>query len=364
MLFNTTMEYVETISGGISFIYLIFLSIWHFTHLKSAISISRRSHKKLECTCQSLLGYSFMLLITGLLFITFGIVNSMRFWFDLNMIDFGTKVAYCYLNFHTVLTIYGLFKILTYLALFIRLKNTFDGAPIGVHQVSFCCSKFIFHILWPIYIILSSLIIIVFLMIKVEIKMNADNICEYDMPIIPIISVAINEILMCGINVYLFIKPLFRMSSIDGMIGISLEHSTNRLKYVIKKNALLATISIISTTLVYILIIIFDGDWSITWQKLDIIVTNTCIVCLFTFNQSLFNCMCCCCFGCKRNMKLLLNEQRARASTTRADMLNTSPTPDPDTYHLVINESVNQDDRDDNIKNITVESDEDIPYST
>ena len=277
------MEYVQSVISVIAVVYLTLLTIWHAKNVKYEIG---KGDGLLDCKFQSLVTYSFVLLIIGLFYAIFGIYNAIEI-----LIFFPYGIEHCYAQLYILSGLYGLFKITMYLALFVRFQTTFKESAME-------CPKIV-HTIYPITVTILMLILEMLLIFTTKTKI-VDDICKYEISELILLCAVLTDFMVCGINLYIFLKPLFKLSSMHA-------NDNYLFNFVIRKNAVLASVSMISTIIAYILLIIMHGNWTITWQALDIIVTNTCIVCLFRFNQPLFNVFC----GC-----IKLSEEDANVNAT------------------------------------------------
>ena len=140
------------------------------------------------------------------------------------------------------------------------------------------------------------------------------------------------DFIVCVINLILFLKPLCRLSRRISQINAE---TTSKFKKLIKKNALLASISIITSILAWVLIAIISGT-IVVWQTVDIIVSSISIILLFSKNRRIFlNVCCCCCYFFKRDLyeefEGTVTSTKSRLSLhTRSAMTVTTSQADPE----------------------------------
>ena len=280
------MVYVEITICAIGIVSLFFLLIIHIKNTRLALL----HDETVKIKPVSILFASFFLLSIGIVYSIYGLFN------DLYVFVFhADNRTYCYINLYLIISLYGIFKSISYLALCLRMKQSFDGI--------FASYPKIFYKAWIVFIVLYVSLVIILCFIVVGIDF-INNRCQYDMPLYFVGLLVFGDSIICSVTLYLFLKPLcklskkvtFTKSDVDNINNDHHKDAAESLKTVIHKNAILASISLISTIMTYILLGIFDGGWGITWQVIDCIITSYCIVLLLKHNHGIFQ-RCCCCFG-------------------------------------------------------------------
>ena len=263
---------IETSVLLFSIIFLISLTLWHTT---KSIQKLRSPNSNIKFTFQSVLFYSFIVLFFGMSFVTLGIFNVI-YWHFLHLMT----PLYCHLFSYLLAILYACFKGVSFLAYVMRLKSSFAG--------NFEIYPKIFYLIWATIITLFTLISLLLCMIGIKL-IPKGNECISIFPDYLILFLLFGDFIICAVNLYLFIHPIYAVSKRNTNKIMS-----KRLMHTMKKNAILATCAMISTIIMWIIMGIFHGEWTFIYQSVDVIITTVSIVLLFEWNSKIYNIVCCC----------------------------------------------------------------------
>eukprot|EP01083_Nonionella_stella_P107838 312856_1 len=253
---------------------LLTISIFH---LRKISQLYHNEDLEAKFSIRSLLFYSIPMLLCGVLFSVTALIN------DIVDLHNSESILYCKVLLVIVTILYTLFKIVIQMALCYRLIETF--------QDSYHVYSDRLYLFWMIciWVIALSMMTLSLLTISVEI---VDGSCDSTIPLPVVGGIILSDFVVCSVNLYLFIRPLCALTekSTDAAL-------TQSFKMVIKKNAFLASLSLGSTLVIWIIIAATDGVALLFWQSLDCVVSSVSIVLLFNWSKVLFNALCCCsCF--------------------------------------------------------------------
>eukprot|EP01083_Nonionella_stella_P169145 572890_1 len=228
---------------------------------------------------------------------------------------------------------YTIFKLALYICLCRRLVESFADAFTY-------SSQFLFY--YQIFLTVSTLLLTIAYALFVEPALDFERThgstpCAVtNIPDPLLICIVLFDFIACVINLVLFIKPLWKLSE---QLKDQNQFVRNRFTKLIKKNALLATISTTTTLVHWIVGALTSGLWAFC-QVMDIVVSATAIILLFRRNEKIFVRICCCC--CKVWNKKLYEEQ-AVANRTPSSVDTTSKrefvTKDTITKHVLLKEA-------------------------
>ena len=224
----------------------------------------------------SLLVASFLMLTCGTLYCLSGL--SEIAWTDHISMDETT----CYVHFYFIITSYGSFKMFMYIALCRRLIEAFGQS--------------LFLFIWECFIIITSLLQVVLCPIFIDLSVMPNNRppCNIEFNDIFLISLVLYDLIVCGVNLVLFLKPLCRLTNSIQSDGQNTKKFKRKYQRLIKKNAVLASISIVTSFIIWIILGFVTG-MAIMLQSIDIMVSSVAILLLFSRNKWLYRILCCCC---------------------------------------------------------------------
>eukprot|EP01084_Bolivina_argentea_P193712 332316_1 len=291
---------LQWIVSTFTLICLIGLTIYHSKHAHHQL---KRSGEKLRI--YSLLSFSFIVLIIGILYCIFSIwsniVQSNNYF-----IEKLFNKTYCIFTVTTFSNLYGLFKTVTYLSLCLKLMGSFKG--------SFAVYSKTFYIIWQIFIISFTVILLITSIAQQKID-YINGVCTFNLSPLIMMTIILGDFFICSVNLYLFLRPLCILRNKNKSHDV-----TESFHSLIKKNAILASISMVTTISQWLIIAVFISSIMIC-QILDILVTTFCIVLLFKWNGKLYTKLCCCCVKNNNNemvMKKVISTTDAGSITTAA----------------------------------------------
>lgn len=283
------------------------------------------SNYDLRFEFNSVLSYSFILIFIGLIYC------SVALWKELTLlIDGSLHYHFCSLTLTLFVIIYGLFKLAMYYTLFTRLSQSYKGAS----NLYTCSNRF--------YVICKILLIVVippYLYIcNKYIQVDANKIekgkCKADIPMFISISALGSDVILGVITLYLFIHPLMKLqrgmddhnNSSKPDLHRMKSHSYVTFQKLIKKNAILATLTILSSVATWIMIALFPWikEMPVLCQVTDQTISCFCIILLFKWNEVPLIC-------CKENNEIkkqresTLNMIHRSSSMRVSEKQNTKP---------------------------------------
>eukprot|EP01083_Nonionella_stella_P145375 455350_1 len=279
---------------------LVFLTVILIHHARQYYIDKQTKNSKLNFSLfpPSLLTSSFALLISGIIYCLSSLSEIL--WTNYISADKAT----CYVHFLLIVSMYSIFKLLLYICLCRRLVESFADAvtysPI-----------FLFY--YQIFLTVGTIVLTIAYALFVETEVDFDRgttpCAVTNIPDPLLISIVLFDFIACVVNLVLFIKPLWKLSE---QLKDQSKHLRHRFTKLIKKNALLATVSTTTTFVVWIVGASTSGLWAFC-QVMDMVTSAAAIVLLFKRNEKIFLAVCCCC--CKVLNKKLYEEQ-ALASRT------------------------------------------------
>lgn len=224
----------------------------------------------------SLARSSFLMLLCGLLYCISGL--SEIAWTDYISTDKQT----CYVHFYLIITSYGLTKLFMYVALCRRLIEVFGHTK--------------FLLFWEFFLIIASILSIILCPIFIRLDVIPTNRppCNIQFNDLFLIALVLYDCIVCIVNLILFIRPLCKISNNVNSEGHRNKKFKQKYKSLIRKNAILACISIITSFIVWIILGFITGI-AIMLQSIDIVVSSVAILLLFSRNKWLYKILCGCC---------------------------------------------------------------------
>eukprot|EP01084_Bolivina_argentea_P048051 88558_1 len=308
-------QYISSISG---IIICIALLLYHWiSTVKAPKTIPTRRQSLVKTnnkTCSkslipSLLTCSFLMLI-------FGIIYSVTGLSEIAYTDYisnGQKT--CYIHFVSLVSSYGLFKMFMYIGLSRRLIESFEDSMSYSYS-----SKYLY--IWELFVIFATIALTTAcaIFIKTELNPSYRPPCNINFPNILLILLVAYDFLVCVVNLVLFLKPLYNLTD-----SLRSENKTfyNKFKTLIKKNALLASISITTSFVAWIVLGVVSGI-AIFVQVVDITITSLAILLLFNRNQWIYDILCCNCGNVETN-KNTGKQKQLEITHTSMDMSNDLP---------------------------------------
>eukprot|EP00485_Elphidium_margaritaceum_P010457 CAMPEP_0202704210 /NCGR_PEP_ID=MMETSP1385-20130828/16930_1 /ASSEMBLY_ACC=CAM_ASM_000861 /TAXON_ID=933848 /ORGANISM="Elphidium margaritaceum" /LENGTH=314 /DNA_ID=CAMNT_0049362183 /DNA_START=23 /DNA_END=967 /DNA_ORIENTATION=- len=270
-------NYAFTTTGTVILIGVLVYHAWSTRkHTVPAQSQNDAENAEAESKCGtyssfiSLLSASFMMLIFGLLYCISGLAESIQ------LENVGRTLVARKL-FHNLLVLsYALFKLSLYIALCQRLIECYQDSPTLSYRRSFIYG-------WQLFVVLGTFAVTVAFLAETTVTVNRTII-----PNEIILALLACDFFFCVVNLVLFLRPLCRLKSPeDTKLG-------RKVKAVMRKNALLASISILSTILAWVVVATIGGAIVIA-QCTDVVVTCIATLLLFSRYQWIYDKMCCCC---------------------------------------------------------------------
>ena len=288
-------------------------------HIIKSYRAFHKPQSELIWKWNSVLSYSFLLLFIGFSYI---MINE----FLSTYMAINGKLTYpmCTFWFYFNIITYSIFKLIMYFTLITRLIEAFNQAT------KFYSCTHNFYMIWRMFLFFSMTGYCYFCLHFAEIDAVQIGMgkCRVALPINISMTAIGYDFFVCAVNLYLFINPLRKLSKgvqIDSSRDISKCTAATELQKIytklIKKNAILASVSILTTIGSWIVIAVLKDIIHIpaTWTALDCIITLYCIVLLFTWNEREFEILCCCCIKWKDNVN---NKQKQRE--TVLEMIQTT----------------------------------------
>eukprot|EP01083_Nonionella_stella_P129587 393224_1 len=270
------VHYCSAISG----IVLLAIILIHHAHQSYIDKENKNSKLNFSCFPPSLLTSSFVLLASGILYCLSSLSEIL--WTNYISVD---KLS-CYVHFMLIVSTYSVFKLAMHICLCRRLIESFADA------VTYS-SIFLFY--YQIFLCIGTLSLTVAYAFCVEPDVDFERThgstpCAVtNIPLPLLICIILFDFVAMIINLILFIKPLWKIH-----FASKSQFIRHRFKKLIKKNALLATISTTTTFVVWIVGASTSGLWAFC-QVMDMVTSAAAIVLLFKRNEKIFLAVCCCC---------------------------------------------------------------------
>eukprot|EP01083_Nonionella_stella_P146627 461414_1 len=271
----------QWVSSAAGVIILLFILLYHtLTTSKDCTQNGAQSQRCTYQTWPSLLTYSFLMLIAGILYC----VSALSELLCIQYILSGTLS--CYVHFLLILNCYGLFKFFMYMALCRRLIESFYETTVYTYSNQF-------YMLWQVALVVCSLTVLIASCFYIPVMFDPSE----RPPCVIILSdvfVAVfigYDAIVSGVNMWLFLRPLCKMKG--NLHTSSNPRMQRRIKALIHKNAVLACVSI-STAFIAWIGIYFAPGMEVMLQTIDIIVSSIAILLLFSWNGKIFHIICCC----------------------------------------------------------------------
>eukprot|EP01083_Nonionella_stella_P079217 217160_1 len=273
MVPDSALELIQmAICCGCSLILLITLVYHALTAYRATHSIDSTVKFKYH----SVLSLSFILIVVGLIYSIFGSVTSYILY------NHGTTdTLICDILVRSFVFFYSIFKFVMYYTLATRLELTYASRHIYKER---------FYLVWKCFLVLTfcPLIVAGFIFIGSDPQKISQGFCRAYVPWRFAIIFVVYDTIICGVNLYLFLKPLKRLIP-NGSETESTE--IRSFEKLIKKNAILASIAILTSLLVWILILMVNAPP--LWQSIDCMVSSFCIVFLFKWYGPIYDILCC-----------------------------------------------------------------------
>lgn len=272
-------------------------------HIVKSYKAFHEPNSQLVWKWNNVLSYSFLLLFVGFSYV---IVNE--FLSTYMVTNGGLTYPMCTFWFYFNIISYCIFKLVMFLTLITRLIEAFKQAS----KFYSCSTKF--YVSWKIFLFFSMAGYCYFCLHFAEIDAAEIELgkCRVSLPINVTMSNIAYDFFVCAINLYLFINPLRKLSAtFDSSRDISKSEVEKIYQKLMKKNAILASVTILASIGAWIFIALFKDILHIpaTWTALDCIITSLCIILLFSWNEKAFHILCCCCIKWKDNAN---NKQKQR----------------------------------------------------
>eukprot|EP01084_Bolivina_argentea_P196694 337170_1 len=282
-ILTTIGYYGQYVSGSAGSLILFILLLHHI--LQQCNKQSKKSKNKYDqCAGPSFLTCSFALLLAGIFFCLSSLSEVV--WTDYIFIN----KRICYIHFVALLTFYAVFKLILYISLCRRIIDSFGD--IYTYSPQFLC---LFQIM--LVIVLSVILASCFIFIGTSVNRDEKPPCTAAFPDILVIAIISYDFIVCVISLILFLRPLWKLSNLGSNKTVE-----TKFKKLIKKNALLASISIVTSFMTWIFIAFIDG-MTVFLQTIDVLVTCIAILLLFQKNEKVFIKLCCfCCYFCNKDL--------------------------------------------------------------
>ena len=281
-----TRDVVQFIVSSIFTTVLLLFSLFHC--IKSYQAFHSKSYD-LNWKFNSVLCYSFILIFVAIIYCSLIVFEEVYL-----LINGSIGYQICSMLTTTFITTYGIFKIVMYYTLFTRLSESYKEAS----NLYTCSNKFYWICKIFLLITVPPYLYIVNKDIRIDDEQIKHGKCRVVIPINISVSAVTFDVIVCLINLYLFTHPLRKLSTNsvqeNGNQGAAAAISTPFRK-LIKKNAMLASVTILSKIATWIMIAILQHIMHIpvTWQAMDQTISCFCIILLFKWNEALFDAVCC-----------------------------------------------------------------------
>eukprot|EP01084_Bolivina_argentea_P295145 508054_1 len=268
---SVAYDYVETVVMWITSIIFVILNIHHSINGYKYM----KKHDDITCQICSLFFFSFIVVGLGLSLCLFGTFHTI-----FHHIAHESNDIYCDIFVIFLVNIYTTFKAVGYIALALRLKESFKD-PFTVFYSNN------FYIFWISLITVLVVLLQIVFFITFNWPHAVNGRCDGGkVPIYIYAWLVLQDFFICGVNLYLYLRPLCVLTKQSG---------SKEFKVIIRTNAMLASISMISTIIVWLILIGTGGAYAMIYTTVDCATTSVCIALLFQWNQDIRHKLCCCC---------------------------------------------------------------------
>lgn len=224
------------------------------------------SEEHLEITWSLICSY--LLMISSIITLSASILIE---WSD--KFSFYNNI-YKYVSY-TIAIGYGMSKFCLYILLSFRIEESFINSAYSYNKI--------FLFFWRIFLFVGIVFFFFSYLMYTKIDVDGTNTNYSQWVIIYIVGF---DVIACGVNLILFTRQLWSFTEDCNQYTVSSNSDyqfVTEFKTIIKKQVLLATLSIFSTILALIIIMLFAMP--ILCISFDLVTTNICVILMFSWNH-------------------------------------------------------------------------------
>eukprot|EP00483_Globobulimina_turgida_P011963 UN11985 len=201
----------------------------------------------------SLFFFSFVVVILGLSSCLFGTFHTI-----FHHISHNSNDIYCDIFVIFLVNIYTTFKAAAYIALAFRLKEISKDPYTTFYPNNF-------YTFWISFITILTILLQIVFFVTFNWPKAVDGRCDGGKAQLYIYAwLVCQDFLICGINLYLYLRPLCFLTKKTGL---------KELKVLVRNNAMLGSISMISTIIVWLILIGTGWSYAMIYTTVDCVTT-------------------------------------------------------------------------------------------